>query len=64
MISLEKIAAVGAGSGMTGLMPGFIGVTNSVSQWVLNTAGYAIKTRYHNVPHTNVQSTADKHAFR
>ena len=29
-----------------------------------NTAGCAVKTRYTNVPHTNVQSTADEHKFR
>ena len=44
-------------------MPRFIGVTNAVPQWVLNTAGCAVKTRYTNVPHTNVQSTADEHKF-
>ena len=59
-----KITAVGSGSGMTGQMPGFIGVINAVPQWVLNTAGCAVKTRYPNVPHTNVKSTADEHEFR
>ena len=31
---------------------------------MLNTAGKAIKTRYPNVPHPNVQYTADKHKLR
>ena len=56
--------AVGARSGMTGLMPGFLGVTNNVPQWVLNTAGCVVNTKHHNVPHPNVQSTADKHELR
>ena len=63
-MSLDKITAVGDGSGMTRSMPGFLGVTNSVPQWVLNTAGGAVKTRYPNVPHPNVQSTADEDEFR
>ena len=58
-----KIAAVGYRSGMTGLMPRFLGVKNSAPQWVLNTAGCAVKTRYPNVPHPNVQSTANNHEF-
>ena len=41
---------------MTGLMPRILGVTNSVPQWVLNRAGYAVENMYPNVPHPNVQS--------
>ena len=61
--SSDKIAAVGAGQGMTGRMPRFIGVTSSVPQWELHTAGFSVKTRHPNVPHPNVQLTADKHEF-
>ena len=61
---MEKIAAVGAGSGTTGCMPVFIGVTDAVPQWVLYTAGCAVKNRYPNVPHPNTQLTADKHELR
>ena len=63
LTSSDKIEAIGAGSGMTGRMPGFIGVTSSVPQWVLNMVGCAVKTMYPNVPHLNVQSTADKNEF-
>ena len=62
--SLDKIVAVGAGSGMNGRTPGFLGVTNTVLQWVLNMAGCAVKTRYTNVLNPNAQSTADDHEFR
>ena len=37
---------------------------NAVPQWVLNMAVCALKTRYPNVPHPNVKSTADEHEFR
>ena len=60
----DKIAAVAAGSGMTGRITGFIGVINAIPQWVLNTVGCAVKTRYPNVPHPNVKSTDEEHEFR
>ena len=43
---------------------GFLGVTNAMPQWVLNTEGCAVKTVYPNVPHPNVQLTADEHESR
>ena len=45
-------------------MTGFLGVINAVPQWVLNTAGCAVQTSYPNVPHPNMQSTADEHELR
>ena len=59
-----KIAAVGAGSGMTGWMPVFVGGRKGVPQWVLNTAGFAVRTRQPNVLHPSVKSTVDKHELR
>ena len=44
LTSLEKIATVGAGSGMTGWMSGFVVGRNAVPQWVLNTNGFAVRT--------------------
>ena len=39
LTSLDKIAAVGDGSGTTEQMPVFLGVMNFVTQWVLNKPG-------------------------
>ena len=41
-------------------MPVFLGVTNSVLQWVLTKESFAVKTRYPSVPRPNVQLTAEK----
>ena len=37
---------------------------NAVTQWVLNMAGCAVRTRYPNLPHPSVQSTADEQKLR
>ena len=64
LTSLDKITDVEVGSGMTRWMPRFFGTQYAAPQWVLNTAGCAVKIRHPNVPRHSVQLTADENEFR
>ena len=48
---MASAATDGAGVGITGCTPGWMGLINTVAQCVAKTADCAVKTRYPSVPY-------------
>ena len=61
---MASAAADGAGVGITGCTPELMGSINNVAQYVVKTAGCAVKTRYPSVPHPSSQSNEAEQGLR
>ena len=63
-VRAEIAAAVGAGSGMVTVGPGFGGTSNGMGHCIAKTAGDAVRTKYHSRPHPRLLCTDDEHELR
>ena len=61
---MVSVAADDGGVGITGCTPGWMGLINTVAQFVVKTAGCAVKTRYPISPHPSAHSTEAEQELR
>ena len=64
LVRIPITAAVGTGSGISNVAPGWAGIVNSSGHWSAKTAFDAVNARYPNCPFPRSLCTDDEHAFR